>query len=125
MSTSTAAPRDGPPSEQPAQGPCLLTVNGGSSSLKFAVYEIDSASPGSPRRTAGGMIERIGLADPAMTARRAPDHKATAWTVDAPDLAAAADLLINWMDQNCGREKIAGAGFRIVHGGPRYFRPSE
>ena len=60
-----------------------------------------------------------------MTARRVPDQKATAWNVEAPDLAAAADLLIDWIDQSCGGEKIAGAGFRIVHGGPRYFRPER
>ena len=123
MSTSSTGPTDVTPPTPISQGPCLLTVNGGSSSLKFAVYEIDSAARGSPRRTASGMVDRIGLADARMTARRVPDQKATAWNVEAPDLAAAADLLIDWIDQSCGGEKIAGAGFRIVHGGPRVSSP--
>ena len=44
---------------------CILTVNGGSSSLKFALFAMPTTATGSPDRLLGGRIERIGLADPA------------------------------------------------------------
>ena len=37
--------------------PCILTINGGSSSIRFAVYEAGKA----PRRRFDGKIDRIGL----------------------------------------------------------------
>ena len=37
--------------------PCVLTINGGSSSIRFAVYEAGET----PRRRLDGKIDRIGL----------------------------------------------------------------
>jgi acetate kinase len=44
---------------------CVLTVNGGSSSIKFALFE----AGGSLRRILEGRIERIGLPVPVGLAR--------------------------------------------------------
>ncbi len=41
----------------------ILTINGGSSSIKFAVYE----NAGAPKRGLHGILARIGLADPILT----------------------------------------------------------
>jgi acetate kinase len=101
----------------------LLTINGGSSSLKFALYDVDSASAGSPRRILGGDIDRIGLPDARMSVKRADRAETEGWSVSAPDLGASADMLLDWLDEAVGCETVAGVGFRIVHGGPRYHRP--
>jgi len=70
--------------------PCVLTVNGGSSGIRFAVYEAGET----PRRRLDGKIDRIGLSgtvliaiDPAgqpQVPRRfaAADHR-TAGLIDA------------------------------------------
>jgi acetate kinase len=110
------------PAEQPAR-PCLLTINGGSSSLKFALYDFDSAAAGSPRRILGGAIDRIGLPDARMSVTKAGEPDDHRWDVSAPSLAQAVDLLIDWLEQNVARDRFAGAGFRVVHGGPRLDRP--
>jgi len=47
------------------------------------------------------------------------------WAVSAPDPLAAADVVLGWLDENTGRDAIAGVGFRVVHGGPRYSRPER
>ena len=43
--------------------------------------------------------------------------------MSAPDLGAAAEAFITWLDKHVGRSAIAGVGHRVVHGGPRYYRP--
>jgi acetate kinase len=121
-----AAPNDTPnaPAAPDTPGaPCLLTVNGGSSSLKFALYDFDSSSAGSPRRVLGGMIERIGLPDARMSVKRAGRTEADAWPICAPGLRAAVDLFIDWLMQAVDCEMISGVGFRVVHGGPHYHLP--
>jgi acetate kinase len=69
------------------------------------------------------MIDRIGLPDARMSVKRAGCTEADAWNVSAPNLDAAADLLIDWLVQAVGCEMIADVGFRVVHGGPRYHLP--
>lgn len=39
-------------------GACILTINGGSSSIKFALYTMDGDQP---RKGLRGKIDRIGL----------------------------------------------------------------
>jgi Acetokinase family len=55
------------PRRQPAAEPvrCVLTVNGGSSSIKFALYRADAPTV----RLLSGKIERIGLPNPTLTIR--------------------------------------------------------
>jgi acetate kinase len=111
-----------PAINRPARS-CILTVNGGSSSLKFAVFDYQQAHTGSPERLIAGKIERIGLPDARVTIS-GPGGKVTETSnVDVSDLGASADLLITWLDKHVGCEALAGVGHRVVHGGPRYHRP--
>jgi acetate kinase len=87
-----------------AAAPRILTVNGGSSSVKFALY--GAGEP--PQRLAQGSVERIGL----------PGGPA--------DFAAAAEELLGWVAQQLGGASApAAAGHRVVHGGPRYSAPER
>ena len=64
----------------------VLTVNSGSSSIKFALYPADS--PATPLLSGG--IERIGLSKTTLTTR-AGSRDARPRTIDAPDHQAAAE----------------------------------
>src|SRR5437763_15933479 len=96
-----------PADNPPAAG--VLTVNGGSSSVKVALF-----GPGDPPvRELAGAVERIGRSDAVLTVKGNPPERQP---IDAPDHAAAAAHVINWLD-GCGALANPGAvGPRIVHG---------
>ena len=96
----------------------LLTVNGGSSSLRFALF--DRADP--PARRASGRIERIGLAGTRLAAIGVGGSIREA-AVEASDHRAAAGLLVEWVDCEVGLPALAAVGHRVVHGGGRYSQP--
>ena len=89
--------RPGDPSPGPPGRSFILTVNGGSSSLKFALF--DRADP--PARRASGRIERIGLAGTRLAATGVGGTIREAG-VEAPDHRAAAGLLVEWVDREVG-----------------------
>lgn len=101
---------------------CLLTVNGGSSSLKFALFPAtgEAILPSILR----GRVERIGLH--GTRAIVSPDDgDRIEQDVDGPDLAAAAGWLIGWLKANVGESAIGGVAHRVVHGGPNYSEPAR
>jgi acetate kinase len=104
---------------------CILTVNGGSSSLKFALFEWEPAAGDPIQRPVTGQIERIGLADAHAVFRVPVDLTVTSQRVNAPDLGTAAELIYDWIEEHVGWPAIAGIGHRIVHGGPRYAQPER
>jgi acetate kinase len=80
----------------------ILTINAGSSSIKFALFEAGAAQ----RRIDKGSIERIGLSD-------------------GPDQKAAIEQLLQWVQKRAGAggEELSAVAHRIVHGGPKYSAP--
>src|SRR5437763_1625925 len=88
----------------------VLTVNGGSSSIKFALY-----APGEPpQRHVTGSINRIGLPDAVLTVTRTggqPERH----SVDVSNHVRAGSQLIQWLDQHVGFSTITAVGHRIVH----------
>jgi acetate kinase len=96
----------------------VLTVNGGSSSVKFALF--DGAGP--LERRASGRIERIGLAGTRLVARGVGGVVREA-AVDASDHRGAAEPLIEWVEREVGLAAVAAVGHRVVHGGASYSRP--
>ena len=100
---------------------CLLTINGGSSSLKFALFPRTDGTPTQPLLK--GRIERIGLADARAVITPADGAEKQTVAVEASDLRSAAGWLVDWLDENVGRAAIAGVAHRVVHGGPDYVGP--
>jgi len=94
------------------RGRSILTVNGGSSSIKFALYGEDPP----PRRLFAGKIERIGLPKAVLTVTEGR-LKAKPRTIKAGSHREAADFLINWLEHHVGFANVAGVGHRVVHGG--------
>ncbi len=88
----------------------ILTINGGSSSIKFALF-----AEALLERTMSGRIERIGEADSSLVVMR-PGSPATRVPTSAPDHARAAEQLVDWL-MRAGTPDLTAIGHRIVHGG--------
>jgi acetate kinase len=97
----------------------VLTINGGSSSIKFAVYQPGEAMT----RLMAGKIERIGLPKPRLTIRESA-RGAESRPISAANHREAGDFLIDWLERHFGFKTVAGIGHRVVHGGPK-FRESQ
>jgi acetate kinase len=98
----------------------ILTINGGSSSLKFALYERTDPSS----RLLSGRVDRIGLDHARWVMSRAGGVEEDRPVV-APDQKAAVRLLIEWLEHAVGFAEIAAIGHRVVHGGSFYSQPER
>ncbi|MDH4088006.1 MAG: acetate/propionate family kinase [Nitrospira sp.] len=104
---------------QTGPGPFILTVNGGSSSIKFALYTVSSLSMPVVR----GMIERIGIPESVMHVTTGADGHSEHWPLKAPDHRTGATRLLAWLEEQVGLREIRAIGHRVVHGGGRYHQP--
>jgi acetate kinase len=111
---------DGSSINKPAN-PRILTINGGSSSIKFALFEAGD----SLRRILQGAIERIGLPETSLQVQDANPADSFSRLVTAPDHALAVGVLLDWIEQRLGRDALAAVGHRVVHGGPNYSEPER
>jgi acetate kinase len=101
--------------------PGILTINGGSSSIKFALFEAGD----SLKRILGGGIERIGL--PKTTFRvKGLDHADNfSRSLKASDHTAAVGVLMDWIEEREGNNALTAVGHRVVQGGPKYSKPQR
>lgn len=96
----------------------VLTINGGSSSIKFALY-----APGDPPRVSlAGEVERIGLADGRLTAKGFDGKPAVRQAMDALDYHHAIESLMDWLETRVELRTLSAIGHRVVHGGPHFSR---
>ena len=90
----------------------VLTINGGSSSIKFALYQV-----GEPlARGLYGKVDRIGLSGTNLTfndpAKKQPETRSLA----AADHKSAANFLIDWLETQPDFAAVKAVGHRVVHG---------
>jgi acetate kinase len=104
-------------SEQ-ADRSCILTINCGSSSLKFALFTLTDGL----ERLLHGRIERIGTPDTRLFVAVANREQENS-EVEAADQAAAVDRLIERLGHFTRQTNIGVVGHRVVHGGDRFYRP--
>jgi acetate kinase len=102
-------------------GPHILTVNGGSSSIKFAWFE--AGSP--PQRILGGEIEGIGLPTATLRVKGLDPADNFSRPMDARNPAAAVGVLMDWIEKRGGRDALIAVGHRVVQGGPKYSQPQR
>jgi acetate kinase len=96
----------------------ILTINGGSSSIKFALFEA-----GEPlRRSLDGSIDRIGLPDATFTVKGSEKFSRA---LAVPNHTVAVNVLMDWLQELSGHYALAAVGHRVVHGGPKYFEPQR
>ena len=100
---------------------CILTINGGSSSIKFALFEAGD----SLRRILEGGIERIGLPEATLRVKGVEQADNFSRLVKAPDHTAAVGALMDWIEERSGRDALTAVGHRVVHGGPKYYKPQR
>ena len=101
--------------------PRILTINGGSSSIKFALFEAGD----SLRRILEGGIERIGLPEATLRVKGLNQADNFSRSVTAPDHTAAVGALMDWIEERSGRDALTAVGHRVVHGGPKYSEPQR
>jgi len=101
--------------------PRILTINGGSSSIKFALFEATDTL----RRILEGGIERIGLPEGTLRVKGADPADSFSRPVTAPDHTAAVGALMDWIEERLGRDALTAVGHRVVHGGPKYIEPQR
>jgi len=102
-------------------GPRILTINGGSSSIKFALFEAGE----SLQRILEGEIERIGLAESTLRVKGLDSADDFSRPVSAPDHTVAVGVLVDWIEERIGSDALAAVGHRVVHGGPKYSEPQR
>ena len=99
----------------------VLTINAGSSSLKFSLWRVDD---GEPAQALAGEIEGIGT-EPHMTAKDAEGQELAdrRWQDPGMDHAAFFRVLGGWLREQMGDTELAGVGHRVVHGGTEFAAP--
>ena len=98
----------------------ILCLNGGSSSLKFAVYQISSAGE---ERVFSGAVEAIG-AEGGKAWLRAGDKTLSDQSGTFADHTEAVKTMFAALKTQ-GVTGLAAAGHRIVHGGPKFTSPQR
>ena len=99
----------------------ILTVNGGSSSIKFALFEAGDGL----QRILKGSIERIGLPQSTFQVQGQTDADSISRPVAAADHTAAVAELMNWVQQRAENDCLSAVAHRVVHGGPKYSAPQR
>jgi acetate kinase len=95
-----------------SEAPCVLTLNGGSSSIRFAVFEIGTRS----RQRLAGKIDRIGLSGTSLRAGDPAGGSQTALRLPVTDHRTAASFLMDWLGKQSIFGSIKAVGHRVVHG---------
>jgi acetate kinase len=99
----------------------ILTINGGSSSIKIALFEA-----GDPlRRILEGGIERIGLPDAIFQVKGQDQDQTDNFSrpVSASNHSEAVGALMDWIEERSGRDALTAVGHRVLQGGPKYYKP--
>ncbi len=99
----------------------ILTLNAGSSSIKFALFTADDASAALTR----GQVEGLGAA-PRLTATDGAGGRLAERDFDAADMAdhaAALDAILALLESRFPDARVAAVGHRVVHGGLDHAEP--
>src|SRR5665213_179113 len=90
----------------------ILTINGGSSSIKFSLYKIEEPL----KQIFDGQIENIGSAKAKLSFNNSINQQKNSINIKAANHNEAADHLIEWLEKQEGFGSIKAIGHRIVHG---------
>jgi acetate kinase len=90
----------------------ILTINGGSSSIKFALYE--AVKP--LKRGLYGKVDRISLSGTNLKFHEADGKTEPSRKLTTTDHKSAANELIDWLEKQIDFKSVKGVGHRVVHG---------
>ncbi|HVQ75116.1 MAG TPA: acetate/propionate family kinase [Candidatus Binatia bacterium] len=104
----------------------ILSLNAGSSTLKFDLYAVDEPRPaggGDLARRAGGVVERLGTPEAALVVT-GPDGPPRSEPVPGASAARATALVLDRLGAMAGGGSggpvVDAIGCRVVHGGDRF-----
>jgi acetate kinase len=98
----------------------VLAINGGSSSIRFAVHE----AGGGLRRRLRGKIDRIGLGGTQLIVDDPSGRPRVLRRLSAADHRTALQFLLDWLESQPVFGSIKAAGHRVVHG-MRHSKPER
>jgi acetate kinase len=90
----------------------LLTLNGGSSSIRFALFDL-----GEPlQRLLDGKVDRVGLSGTNLTFKDATGQPQNSRTIESNDRQSAVGFLLDWLATQQAFASVKAVGHRVVHG---------
>lgn len=88
----------------------ILTINGGSSSIKFSLYKLNEPL----QKMLFGEIENIGTAKVKLNFTIIADQQKNTLPIEAKDHHHAATHLIDWLEKQEDFTSVKAIGHRIV-----------
>lgn len=90
----------------------ILTINGGSSSIKFALFDTKNELSLKIK----GKLDKINTNEPEFTFIKSNSKEEKSPDIKTKNYEDAAKYLLNWLKDKVGLDSINAAGHRIVHG---------
>jgi acetate kinase len=97
----------------------IVTVNAGSSSIKLALFTAGDT----PKQVLAARVENIGQSSTSLVVDNETTSGSNTTPVAATSHIAGAQILIDWLKRQTPEVTIAAIGHRVVHGGPKYYKP--
>ena len=95
-----------------ASKPNILTINGGSSSIRFALYQV-----GEPLMLGlFGKVDRIGLSGTNLSFTHSEEGAEASLSLAVSDHQSAANVLMDWLERQSAFASVKAVGHRVVHG---------
>lgn len=101
----------------------ILTINAGSSSIKFALYELNGGLAAKP--TLSGQIDGIGASAKLIAKDPAGKHEIELNLSGEQEAQhqASLDFLLTWIQEHQTGTELVAVGHRVVHGGELFSAP--
>ena len=90
----------------------ILTINGGSSSIKFALYQTGVKL----EKSFHGSIDRIGLPGTILTFNDSKGNEKDSFLIESSDTRTSSNILIDRLEEQIDFSLITGIGHRLVFG---------
>src|ERR1700761_4273113 len=102
----------------------VLTLNAGSSSIKFSVFEVGDSDQ--LTLASFGEVEGIGVA-PHFVAHDQSNAVVAERTWPDPNQSfqSLLESVISWVEGRLGTDTLIAVGHRVVHGGPHHDKPER
>jgi acetate kinase len=91
----------------------LLTINAGSSSIRFALHARDRKRW---RRLLGGIVDRVGLSGTNLTCNDLEGQPGETHALESSDPHSAVASLLAWLEAQPISSSVEAVGHRVVHG---------
>ena len=93
-------------------GPRILTINGGSSSIRFALFQTGDEL----KRMLHGKVDRIGLSGTTMTFSDPAGNQPGSQQLPIRDQKRVSQFLVDWLQERTTLDSVRAVGHRVVHG---------